>query len=239
MKPSGFSNWQEVQFILNVFLHAPFSPGFKISQGKTPSIEKLREVDSLVGPIYVVGVAVALLIAVSGIAWLYEKTRPKMNHPSLGELSFFGGFWNGLRNFRSNAIRLSLPGEKSGPGDDTVTKFEGLWSRLDTLLETVKSNAVEEFRDCVGSLDEEERKLLEAEVERDLGDVERNFQEHWTLVGVRLEDLQEDETSDIPRWYWMLEFEVSWDPEHTRTAYLNLDGELIYYDLTCVVFVPD
>ena len=168
--------------------------------------------ENVVGPAYVVGIVISILVAVSVIAWVYDKTRPRIEHEKLGKIYRSGGYWNGLRAYKGSAVRFSLPGEKSGPGDDAVEKFEELWSRLDETLEGVREEAKEEFQSLMECLTEEERLSLQAEVEKDLGGVEANFDEHWLLVQISLEDLQQDESSDIPRWFWTLEFEVSWDP---------------------------
>ena len=70
-------------------------------------------------------------------------------------------------------------------------------------------------------------------------EVEGNLEGHWLLSEIALKDMQTDPGSEVPRWCWNLEFEVSWDPEHGRTAYLDLDRELLYYDLSCVVYLLD
>ena len=51
----------------------------------------------------------------------------------------------------------------------------------------------------------------------------------WKLGAVRIYEGQQGGR------YWSLEFETSWDEEHQRTAYYDLEGKLLRYDLSVTV----
>ena len=58
-----------------------------------------------------------------------------------------------------------------------------------------------------------------------------NLLKHWKLYCVALSN-----EHTLP---WTLEFEVTWDPEHTRSAFFNSEVCLVDYQLSSSVFDED
>lgn len=192
-------------------------------------------VEKIIGPLYVVGSGLGILLMTSAVAWIYEKTRRRLEHPVLGQLVFNGESWQGLRPHHKAggvAVRIELPGDKSGPDSEAVERFLKLWSAIEPTLANLLPVALDEFAELWSELDEKSRAELNAEMGQDLGDriSPEAFTALWSLSSVTLQDESQDET---PRWQWSLEFDVAWDIEHTRVAFLDLDHGLVNYGLSC------
>ena len=54
--------------------------------------------------------------------------KPKMAHPTLGEISFRRGQWNGgqFKIFGSESVRVRVPGNDGGPSSAAVSAIEAL-----------------------------------------------------------------------------------------------------------------
>lgn len=179
-------------------------------------------------PVLIVG-GMCLLGA---MAWVYEKTRRKMICPGLGTVTYTGNGWSGLLpHFQADqaAVRFEIPGKKTGPDPLDVDRFLQFWPKVPQQLDLIRPLATVELEDCYDSVSgtREEASLGEI-LERTATDP-KAFDKDWALCQV---GLYEGSTQDR---YWALDFEVSWDAEHTRCAYLDLDGHLLGYDLSCVV----
>ena len=163
------------------------------------------------------------------LAWLYEKTRRRIHHDRLGDLTGYCGDWVGMRaSFQpaEPALRFRLPGNKQGPAPATVDQFEQLWSHLEAILERIWPAAWSEYQQLRESyLDSPDDQKLVSEIDAD-------FSKHWWLREIAL--LRGSQN----RLYWSLDFEVAWDPEHSRTAYLDLEENLLRYALSCAVIDP-
>lgn len=175
-------------------------------------------------PVLIVGGMCTL----GGLAWLYEKTRKKIVHPRLGTMTRYDNGWVALlphytRGERS--VRVELPGGKSGPDPEPLERFEALWSDVAQAVARVRPYALQALEDD-GNADENAE--IQALMERSAGDLTR-LDEDWILSGVSLYQ------GERGRQYWYLEFDVSWDVEHQRAAYLDLDGCFLRYDLSCSV----
>ena len=183
---------------------------------------------SLWVPLSLFGGGLLLLLSLGALAWLYEKTRRRIHHDQLGDLTAYGHDWTGLRvhiHSGEPALRFRLPGDKQGPSPATVAQFEQLWSHLEDILERIRPAAwseYEQIRECLDS--PEDRKLV--------GEIDSDFSRHWWLREIALL------RGSQKRLYWSLDFEVAWDPEHSRTAYLDLEEKLLHYDLSCAVIDP-
>lgn len=189
--------------------------------------------DRLLAPLIVVGGGFGLLLTACGIAWVYEKTRKKIEHPSLGTLTFQGDSWIGLRaHFRQGqpAIRFELPGDKDGPEFQSVDRFEQLWASLEKTLAKIRPAALEEFDEIKDCCDDPDHLELVADIEKHRLDNPEEFDKHWILSEIGL--------LAGSRPYWDLEFEVAWDIEHSRSACLDLDGRLLIYTLSCALGDP-
>lgn len=198
--------------------------------------------ENIVGPLYIIGTGICIFLAVGLIAWIYDKTRRRIVHPSLGELTYAGDKWWGSRpHFRDGlpAVRLELPGGKPGPDSEAVEKFEALWKERDRYLEAAVGHALEDLDNVAADLPpEEQREVLGCEYSEELEITTAHLEKTWVLSEIALRDLQPDDSSTVPKWCWVLEFAVAWDDEHSRTAHFDLEGNLLSYDLSCTVFVP-
>jgi hypothetical protein len=182
--------------------------------------------------------AVAWLIstAVGGVAllcvaaWVYEKTRRHIDHPELGKLTHQWDCWRGLRphyNIELPAVAFELPGDKTGPSAQDCVQFLQFWSNLPKTVALVRSHAIEEFREIQECYEDEPDATLVEEIGSRLENDEASFDTDWQLAQV---SKAPNSSSQVG---WTLDFEVSWDIEHTRTAYLDEAGELLAYNLTC------
>jgi hypothetical protein len=179
-------------------------------------------------PVLIIGGMVTL----GGLAWLYEKTRKKITHPRLGTMTFYGDNWAAMVAHYSPGqptVRVEIPGTRGGPNDEDLASFEALWARMPQVVDSVRPYAIEDLEDAhdavLGTKDEA---LTRAIVERIAGQP-RLLDADWVLSGVGLHAGRQGSR------HWCLEFAVSWDAEHQRSAYLDPDGGLLRYDLSCTV----
>lgn len=199
--------------------------------------------EEIIGPLYVVLIGVSIAAAAGLIAWVYDKTRRRIRHPLLGELTYTGHSWWGLRpHFQPDlpAVRFELPGGKSGPDNEAVDRLEQLWKERDTVLERIEPHAIAEMRDCLEAIEPSETEEFFGFSYQDGMPLERrHLEQNWILSEISLRDAETDDQATAPKWCWTLEFEVGWDEEHPRAAHLDLDGTVLAYDLACAVFVPE
>lgn len=187
-------------------------------------------------PLYVVGTGAGIVLMTAAIAWVYEKTRKRLEHPSLGQIIYSHGHWSGLRKHFSPdepAIRFELPGDREGPEPEAVEKFEGLWSEMPSILDSIRPAATAEYADIKDTDDSKEHRELVAEIAQAMEFSSESFDKYWQLSEIALKEGQHSENED--GWLWCLEFEVAWDVEHTRSAHLNLNKELVEYNLSCAM----
>lgn len=172
------------------------------------------------------------MMTLGGLAWLYEKTRKRIEHPRLGTLTYYGDHWQALvpRAPGKLSVRWEIPGNRKGPDQDDLARFEALWARLDTVLDSVRPQALIDLEDCfdavTGTRDEAD---LQAVLERAASGASGGLEQDWTLAGLGIY------RGAGGQRYWTLEFDVTWDPEHQRMAYLDMDGSFVLYDLSCAV----
>lgn len=192
------------------------------------------EMNKLLVPLYIVGGGFGLLMTACAAAWVYEKTRRRLEHPVLGCLTHRGDSWTGLRHYRKNeaAIRFELPGDKNGPDQKAVERFELLWASLEESLSTVRPHAIAEYEQIKECYEESEHRALVDEISAALQSSGPAFDKYWSLAEV---GLREEPKGKL---YWQLDFEVAWDIEHSRAAYLDLDGQVLTYNLSCAVVDP-
>ena len=159
-------------------------------------------------------------------AVVYERARKKIAHPELGSLTYEWGTWVGHRELAARLVRFELPGSRSGPDGQACQKLIELWSRLPQLVEKCRDSALLEFEDTLEDYEGGDLELIKAELEAD----PNNLLKHWKLYSVAL-------SHKAPPW--TLEFEVTWDPEHTRAALFTTDCGLVDYGLSCTVYDED
>ena len=172
------------------------------------------------------GAAFTGFMALCGVAWVYERTRKKIQHPELGQLTFEWDTWSGLLpHYRQEepAVRFELPGSKQQPEPGSPEKLLDFWSSISQTISTIRPHAIEEFMEIASAYEGEPEEEIVDQVSQSQGE---DFDQHWSLVGIVLEDNESEAT-------WTLEFEVEWDPEHTRSAYLDNHGNLLGYGLSC------
>jgi hypothetical protein len=167
-----------------------------------------------------------------GLAWLYEKTRKRIQDPRFGTLIYYGESWMGLvPHYEASepAVRFEVPGTRKGPEEGALERFAELWAGMPQLVESLRGPAIEDLEDAhdalVGTSDEA---LTRAVIERVAGQP-KELSGDWKLACVALR------TGLRGGRHWCLDFDVSWDGEHQRTAYLDLDRRLLRYDASCVV----
>lgn len=198
--------------------------------------------ENFVGPLYIVGTGLCIFLAVALITWIYDKTRRRMEHSTLGRLTYGGDKWWGTRpHFQDGSpeVRFELPGGKSGPDPEAIEKFEVLWKERNRFLDAAVVPALEDLDNVLEDLPlEEQRAVLGTEDAESIEVTTAHLEKTWILAEIALLDLQSDESSSVPKWCWALEFTVAWDDEHSRTAHFDLEGNLLSYDLSCTVFVP-
>lgn len=182
--------------------------------------------------LYFPAIIIGGMCALGGLVWVYEKTRKKVQHPRLGTMTFYDDGWvTTLQRDggKGRPVRVELPGDRKHPQEDEVLRFEALWARIDEVVEALRPHAIEELEDAhdavIGSSDEAPAK---AALERAAkGGTE--FAQDWVLSAIN----QHEGRSGQP--FWCLVFEVSWDEEHQRAAYLEADGAFRHYDLSSTV----
>jgi hypothetical protein len=172
------------------------------------------------------------MITLGGLAWLYEKTRKKIVHPRFGNMIYYGESWTAVVPHYipgRPAVRVEIPGTRKGPNEEELERFEALWQRMEELVQSVRPHALEDLEDAhdavLGTRDEA---LTKSIAERTAGNP-MQLDADWTLSAVSMY------SGSRGKRYWCLEFEVSWDEEHQRTAYLDLDGQFLRYELSCAV----
>lgn len=174
--------------------------------------------------------AVAGVALLFGAAWISEKTRRKAEHPKLGKLAYSWGSWSGeMPHYRPDEapIKFELPGPKSAPDPMVCETFLEFWNKVQEKVSQIRPLAIEEFRELFDEeYDHPEANLLES-VQSSLDANEEQFEEHWVLHQLSLSE----ESDSLVNW--TMEFEVSWDEEHSRSAYLDSDGEILSYNLSC------
>ncbi len=181
--------------------------------------------------LYFPAVIIGGMVTLGGLAWLYERTRKKIEHPRLGTLTFYGDHWEALIPHIPGKLSVcwEVPGGRNGPDASELERFEAFWKRLPGILEQIRPRALEDLENChdaaVGTRDEIQTRAILERVAAQAS----TFEQDWTLWTVAIHQGRHGER------FWALEFEVSWDLEHKRTAYLEPDGKLIRYDLSCVV----
>lgn len=166
-----------------------------------------------------------------GLVWIYDKTRKRISHPRLGTLTYFGDHWEAsVPHYRPGkpAVRVAIPGTAKGPDEQESERFEALWGRIPDLIETIRPHALRDLEDnhdsVIGTRDEG---LTAGIVERVAANP-RTLDEDWVLSAVAVHQGRRDR-------FWAVEFQVSWDEEHQRTAYLDENGQVVCYDASCVV----
>ncbi len=181
--------------------------------------------------LYFPAIIIGGMCTLGGLAWIYEKTRKKFVHPRLGPMTYYGDGWVVLlsRDGSAQPVRVELPGDRKTPSESDIVAFEALWARIDEVVEAIRPRAVEDLEDAhdavIGTSEEAD---LKAAVER-AAEGAATFAEDWVLSGIHQHKGREGQT------FWCLIFEVSWDLEHQRVAYLEPDGRLRHYDLSCTV----
>ena len=159
-------------------------------------------------------------------AFVYEKTRKKVQHPKLGTLVYDWGSWSGMiAHYKPGevAVRIELPGSKKGPDLEACEGFLRFWEGVEARVADARELAVEEFLEIRDAYDDEpESDSIEQILQ---ASTDEAFEEYWCLVGAC--------SSSDATYRWSLEFEVAWDPEHTRSAYFDSSGELKGYALSC------
>ena len=173
------------------------------------------------------------MCALGGMAWVYEKTRRKIEHPVYGTLTFYGDHWAGLiPHFApgESAVLFELPGDKKGPDPNALERFAALWARIPEVLEQVRPHAVEDLENAHDAVMGTREEASTREVVERIAADPNAFTKDWQLSSVCLRPSEGHQGR-----HWSLDFEVSWDPEHQRIAYLDLDGRLLRYDLSCAV----
>jgi uncharacterized protein DUF6985 len=177
-----------------------------------------------------VGVSGFALLCLGG--WIYEKARKKILHPKLGPLVYDWGTWSGLMahyNSGEASVRFELPGSKEGPSPEQCEEFLKFWDGIQGRVAEAREMAVEEFLELRDAYDEDEESDFLNQIVQACSD--DTFEKHWSLVGVS-RSLNES-------YVWSLEFEVAWDPEHTRSAYFDSTGRLKGYALSCAAPFDD
>jgi len=180
---------------------------------------------------WLISSAVGGVVALCAVAWLYDKTRRRVDHPELGELIYHWGCWRGLRpHYDPNlaAVSLEIPGNRAGPNAEDCDRVVKFWDSISETVSGLRAVAIEEFRDLEEDGECEAGDASIEEISAGLQSDEASFDRYWQLSQVsRIAKV----SSPIR---WTLDFEVVWDIEHTRTAFLDDSGNLLAYNLTCV-----
>ena len=176
---------------------------------------------------WLLSVGVGGFAVLCGVAFIYEKSRKKVDHPELGRLTYDWGSWSGtLPHYRNEgpAVRFHIPGKKTGPTTQECEELLAFWKTLENKVVEARNSAIQEFLDIEEAYEGTPEEELVAEIAEDISDPTA-FDSHWTLAGVA--------RSESGPYQWSLEFDVAWDPEHTRSAYFDSEGALFAYGLTC------
>lgn len=172
------------------------------------------------------------MCALGGLAWLYERTRKKVEHPRLGRLTFYGDHWVGTVPHylaQNPPVRIEVPGTRKGPDEQDLERLEALWPKLGALICEIRPHAVEDLEDAHDAVQGTDLGELTRDVIERVATDPAQLDSDWTLSAVALQ------TGLRGQRHWCLEFEVSWDAEHQRSAYLDLDGRFLRYEMSCAV----
>ena len=174
--------------------------------------------------------AVASLGLLCAAAWVYEKTRRRIEHPSLGTLTYQGESWAGLKaHFDSNypAVQFEIPGNKEGPNEEECEKFLNFWTGIQGTIDQIRPHAIEAFQEIRDAYEDQPEAELVDNINSSLSEKVESFDKHWILSEV----CQSLESESLV--IWTLEFEVAWDIEHSRAAYLGAGKQVLSYNLSC------
>lgn len=158
-------------------------------------------------------------------AFVYEKTRKKVEHPKLGPLTFEWGTWVGSLPSPTDgepSVRFELPGPRTGPQESLCEEMTILWSQIATLTSEARPSALEEFEEIQDNYESDAIEHIAQAVASD----PKSFEKFWTLAGVYRTK------SEDGLMAWRLEFEVDWDPEHTRSAHFSQELGFSGYTLS-------
>ena len=178
-------------------------------------------------PALIIGGALTL----GGLVWLYDKTRKRIVHPKLGTLTFYGDHWEAMvPHYRpgKSAVRVEIPGTKTGPGQEELERFDTLWTRIAELVEGVRPHALRDLEDNHDAVIGTRNEGLTVKIVERVAANPTALDDDWVLTAVSVYPGRRDR-------FWALEFGVNWDEEHGRTAYLNGEGQVVVYDASCVV----
>lgn len=182
--------------------------------------------------LYFPAVIIAGMVTLGSLAWVYEKTRRKIVHPKWGTLTLEGDHWRFLvPHYRVGepAVTVELSGDKTAPDGEELERFEALWGRVGELVEKARPLAIEDLQDAYDAvLGESFEAQLRPIVERVAADP-LALDVDWKLTSISLYQ------GKGARRFWNLEFEPSWDEEHQRSAYFDLEGNFLLYDLSVTV----
>lgn len=190
---------------------------------------KIRRLDPL---LYFPAVIMTGMVALGGLAWVYEKTRRKFVHPRWGTLTLEGDRWRFMvPHYRAGepAVTVELLGGKTAPDEEEIERFEALWGRVADLVEKVRPLAIEDLHDAYDAvLGDSFETQLRPIVERVAADPSA-LDADWKLASIRVYQGSKGQK------FWSLEFEPSWDEEHQRSAYFDLEDNVVLYDLSVAV----
>ena len=181
--------------------------------------------------LYFPAIIIGGMLTLGSLVWVYDKTRKRITHPKLGTLTFYGDHWEAMvPNYRAGkpAVRVAIPGTRKGPGEEELARFDALWARISELVETIRPHALRDLEDNHDSLMGTRDEALTAGIVERVAGNSAALDEDWVLSAVAVHQGRRDR-------FWALEFGVSWDEEHHRTAYLDGDGQVVGYDASCVV----
>ncbi len=190
---------------------------------------QLRRLEAM---LYFPAVIIGGMMTLGSLAWLYEKTRRKIQHPRWGVLTHDGDHWRFLvPHYRAGepAVSVEIPGTRKEPDVADLEHFSKLWDKISEFVEQARSRAIEDLQDTYDAvLGEPFEATLRPIVELVAADPQ-SLDAHWKLSSVSIHQGRDSQR------YWNLEFEPSWDEEHQRSAYFDLTGKLLSYDLSVTV----
>lgn len=110
------------------------------------------------------------------------------------------------------------------PAAQSCEELLAFCKTLEDKVKEARDSAIQEFLDIEDAYEGTPEEELVAQIAEEISDPTA-FDSHWTLAGVT--------RSDSGHYLWSLEFDVAWDPEHTRSAYYDSEGAFFAYGLTC------
>ena len=176
---------------------------------------------------WLLSVGVGGFALLCGVAFIYEKSRKKLDHPELGRLTYDWGSWSGtLPHYKNEgpAVRFDIPGKKAGPTAQECEELLAFYKSVKDRIGAARESAIQESLDIEEAYEGTPEEELVARIAEEISDPTA-FDSYWTLAGVA--------RSDSGPYLWSLEFDVAWDPEHTRSAYYDSEGDFFAYGLTC------